>query len=70
MNWFVNHNLPFRLVATPYFRLFINSINLGMKIPSKGTISSLLSNEYEKAVPEVRRKLQTAMGMMHLNFDG
>jgi hypothetical protein len=30
----------------------------------------LLSKEYEKAVPEVRRKLQTAMGMIHLTFDG
>jgi hypothetical protein len=70
MNWIVNHNLLFRLVTTPGFRLFINSINLGVQIPSKGTISSLLSNDYENSVPEVRRQLQTAMGMIHLTFDG
>jgi hypothetical protein len=70
INWIVNHNLPFRLVATPDFRLFINSINPGVKIPSKGTILSLLNNKYKKVVPEMRRKLQTAMGMIHLTFDG
>jgi hypothetical protein len=38
MNWIVNHNLLFRLMAIPDFWLFINSINPGVKIPSKGTI--------------------------------
>jgi hypothetical protein len=66
----VNHNLQFRLVAIPDFQLFINSINTGVEIPSKGTILSLLSNEYKKAVPEVRRKMQIGMGMIYLTFDG
>jgi hypothetical protein len=40
------------------------------KIPSRTTLRNLLAKEYQLIIPQVRKILQSALGMIHFTFDG
>jgi hypothetical protein len=63
-------NLPFSVVEGPRFRRFVESVNQAAKIPGRSIMRKLLNEEYQLAVPHVRKILQSALGMIYFIFDG
>jgi hypothetical protein len=70
LNWIVMGNHPFSVVENARFRRYIKSINPAAKIPNRTTLRNLLAKEYQLTIPQVRKILQSALGMIHFTFDG
>jgi hypothetical protein len=70
LNWIVIGNHPFSVVKDARFRRYIKSVNSAAKIPSRTILRNLLAKEYQLAIPQVRKVLQSALGMIHFIFDG
>jgi hypothetical protein len=63
-------NHPFSVVEDARFRRYIKSVNPAAKIPSRTILRNLLAKEYQLIIPQVRKILQLALGMIHFTFDG
>jgi hypothetical protein len=63
-------NHPFFVVEDARFRRYIKSVNPAAKIPSRTTLRNLLAEEYQLIIPQVRKILQSALGMIYFIFDG
>jgi hypothetical protein len=63
-------NHPFFVVKDARFRRYIKSVNSAAKIPNRTTLRNLLAKEYQLAIPQVRKILQSALGIIHFTFDG
>jgi hypothetical protein len=63
-------NHPFSVVKNARFRRYIKSMNSAAKIPSRTILRNLLAKEYQLAIPQVRKILQSALGIIHFIFDG
>jgi hypothetical protein len=58
------------MIEDARFRRYIKSVNPAAKIPSRTTLRNLLAKEYQLAIPQVRKILQSALGMIYFTFDG
>jgi hypothetical protein len=57
LDWIVMDNLPFSVIEEPQFRRFVELVNQAAKIPGRSIIRRLLDEEYQLAVPYVRKVL-------------
>jgi hypothetical protein len=70
LDWIVMGNHPFSVVEDAWFRRYIKSINPAAKIPNRTTLRNLLAKEYQLIIPQVRKILQSVLGIIHFTFDG
>jgi hypothetical protein len=63
-------NHPFSVIEDARFRRYIKSVNPAARIPSRTTLRNLLAEDYQLAIPQVRKVLQLALGMIHFTFNG
>jgi hypothetical protein len=70
LDWFVAANLPFQVMNMPEFRRWALYRNPAAPLPADRTIANRLKAEYQRAVPYVKRMLQSARGLIHFTFDG
>jgi hypothetical protein len=63
LNWIVMGNHPFSVIKDARFRRYIKSVNPAAKIPNRTTLRNLLAKEYQLIIPQVRKILQSALGI-------
>jgi hypothetical protein len=69
LNWIVASNLPFNVMNSMEFRRWATYRNPSAMPATKQTITNRLKAKYQRAIPYIKRVLQSAKKLIHFTFN-